>query len=38
MAGKTYGHSLIVAPWGEILAEAGTEPGHHHWPKSIWRA
>lgn len=22
----TYGHSLIVAPWGEILAEAGTEP------------
>ncbi|HTQ13949.1 MAG TPA: carbon-nitrogen hydrolase family protein [Rhizomicrobium sp.] len=23
----TYGHSLIVAPWGEILAEAGTEPG-----------
>jgi len=24
---KTYGHSLIVAPWGEILAEAGTDPG-----------
>jgi predicted amidohydrolase len=24
---STYGHSLIVAPWGEILAEAGTEPG-----------
>jgi len=24
---KTYGHSLIVAPWGEILAETGTEPG-----------
>ncbi len=24
---KTYGHSMIVAPWGEILAEAGTEPG-----------
>jgi predicted amidohydrolase len=23
----TYGHSLIVAPWGEILAEAGTGPG-----------
>jgi len=24
---ETFGHSLIVAPWGEILAEAGTEPG-----------
>jgi len=24
---KTYGHSLIIAPWGEILAEGGTEPG-----------
>ena len=23
----TYGHSLIVGPWGEILAEAGEEPG-----------
>ncbi|RMF21295.1 MAG: carbon-nitrogen hydrolase family protein [Deltaproteobacteria bacterium] len=22
-----YGHSLIVDPWGEILAEAGEEPG-----------
>ena len=24
---KTYGHSLIVGPWGEIFAEGGTEPG-----------
>ncbi len=24
---KTYGHSLIINPWGEILAEGGTEPG-----------
>ena len=24
---KTYGRSLVVAPWGEILADAGEEPG-----------
>jgi predicted amidohydrolase len=24
---ETYGHSLVVAPWGEIIAEAGVEPG-----------
>ena len=24
---KTYGHSMIIDPWGRILADAGTEPG-----------
>jgi predicted amidohydrolase len=24
---ETYGHSLIVNPWGEIVAEAGVDPG-----------
>ena len=23
----TYGHSLIVNPWGEVLADGGDEPG-----------
>lgn len=26
-ARQTYGHSLVVSPWGEILADAGTDPG-----------
>ncbi|WP_073196616.1 carbon-nitrogen hydrolase family protein [Roseovarius marisflavi] len=26
-ARKTHGHSLVVAPWGEVLADGGTEPG-----------
>jgi deaminated glutathione amidase len=24
---ETFGHSLIVSPWGQILADGGTEPG-----------
>lgn len=24
---KTYGHSMVVAPWGEVLLDAGTAPG-----------
>ncbi len=24
---QTYGHALIINPWGEVLADAGTDPG-----------
>jgi len=24
---KTHGHSLVVGPWGEVILDAGTEPG-----------
>ena len=28
MAGRlSYGHSVIIAPWGEVLSDAGTEVG-----------
>ncbi len=26
---RTYGHSLVVSPWGEVLLDAGTGPGLH---------
>lgn len=25
---ETYGHSLIVDPWGEVLADGGTDTGY----------
>jgi predicted amidohydrolase len=28
-ARQTHGHSLAVGPWGEVLLDAGTEPGVH---------
>lgn len=24
---RTHGHSMVVAPWGEVILDAGTEPG-----------
>lgn len=26
-ARRTWGHSMVVSPWGEVLLDAGTEPG-----------
>lgn len=26
---KTYGHSLAVSPWGDVLVDGGTDPGIH---------
>lgn len=28
--GESYGHSLVVGPWGEVLADGGTLPGVVH--------
>jgi len=28
--GESYGHSLVVSPWGEVLADAGQFPGIIH--------
>ncbi len=27
---ETYGHSLVIDPWGEVIADGGTEPGIIH--------
>ncbi len=38
---KTYGHSLIVAPWGEVLADGGDEVGivmAEIDPAKVWEA
>ncbi len=26
---RTHGHSMAISPWGEVLVDAGTEPGIH---------
>ncbi|AVO37874.1 carbon-nitrogen hydrolase family protein [Pukyongiella litopenaei] len=26
---RTYGHSMAISPWGEVLVDAGTAPGIH---------
>lgn len=26
---RTHGHSLVISPWGEVMLDAGTEPGLH---------
>ena len=28
--GASFGHSLIIGPWGDVLADGGTEPGVVH--------
>jgi predicted amidohydrolase len=26
---KTHGHSMVIGPWGDVLLDAGTDPGVH---------
>lgn len=38
---QTYGHSLIIGPWGEVLADAGTKAGFivtEVDPLQVWQA
>ena len=34
---KTYGHSLVVAPWGEVILDAGEEPGVYQFEMDMSR-
>lgn len=34
---NTYGHSLVVAPWGEVILDAGEEPGVYHFEMDMDR-
>ncbi len=27
---RTWGHSMAISPWGEVLVDAGTDPGIHY--------
>ena len=27
---RTHGHSMVISPWGEVLLDAGTEPGIYY--------
>jgi deaminated glutathione amidase len=34
---NTYGHSLVVAPWGEVILDAGEEAGVYHFEMDMDR-
>ena len=34
---NTYGHSLVVAPWGEVMLDAGEEAGVYHFEMDMER-